>query len=130
MKTVKLLEQGLTVLKPVGDRLPYDIAVDVSGQLVRIQVRTAYKTSFDTFSGNTRSIRTNRKRYRIEPANTKDVEFFIFVLAEINECYVVPSYVVKKYASRIVFGQDHKHEQFRNNFGAVGERLIRTAHNR
>ena len=34
----ELLELGHSVLMPCGDRLPYDVAVDVSGELIRIQV--------------------------------------------------------------------------------------------
>lgn len=40
----ELLERGHTVLMPCGDRLPYDIGIDVGGKLVRVQVRRAYPT--------------------------------------------------------------------------------------
>ena len=39
------LKQGWGVLKPVGDRLPYDLALDISGSLITIQVKSAW---FDT----------------------------------------------------------------------------------
>ena len=37
-----LLKKGFRVLKPVGDRLPYDVAIDVNGKLIRIQVKSAW----------------------------------------------------------------------------------------
>jgi PD-(D/E)XK endonuclease len=43
------LKQGWGVLKPVGDRLPYDLAFDVLGSLIKIQVKSAW---FDEPSGN------------------------------------------------------------------------------
>ncbi len=36
------LKQGWGVLKPVGDRLPYDLVFDINGRLVRIQVKSAW----------------------------------------------------------------------------------------
>ena len=30
----EFLKRGLKVLKPVGDRLPYDLAVDLNGRLI------------------------------------------------------------------------------------------------
>ena len=37
----ELLVRGFKVLLPFGDRLAYDIAVDVNGSLKRIQVKHA-----------------------------------------------------------------------------------------
>ncbi len=31
----ELLKRGFNVLKPVGDRLPYDLAIDVNGKLIK-----------------------------------------------------------------------------------------------
>jgi len=31
-----LLKRGFRVLKPIGDRLPYDLVLDVNGKLLRI----------------------------------------------------------------------------------------------
>ncbi|MBU1006833.1 MAG: hypothetical protein KKH08_04490 [Candidatus Omnitrophica bacterium] len=37
--TTELLKRGFNVLKPFGDRLPYDLAVDLDGRLIKIQVK-------------------------------------------------------------------------------------------
>ncbi|WP_222845834.1 group I intron-associated PD-(D/E)XK endonuclease [Flavilitoribacter nigricans] len=36
------LEKGWGVLQPVGDRLPYDLVLDIAGRLLRIQVKAAW----------------------------------------------------------------------------------------
>ena len=38
----ELLSKGFKVLKPVGDRLPYDLALDIGDKLVRIQIKSAW----------------------------------------------------------------------------------------
>jgi hypothetical protein len=35
------LERGWGVLRPLGDRLPYDLVFDVAGCLVKVQVKAA-----------------------------------------------------------------------------------------
>ena len=39
---VELLRRGFKVLQPLGDRLPYDLGIDVNGKLLRIQVKSAW----------------------------------------------------------------------------------------
>lgn len=56
------LKRGWEVLKPFGDRLPYDLAFDVKGTLIKIQVKYAW---LDEPSGNyvvdNRRTKTNRR---------------------------------------------------------------------
>ena len=60
--SLKALELGWEVLRPLGDRLPYDLVLDVGGSLVKIQVKAAFleaksgKTVVDT-----RRTKTNRR---------------------------------------------------------------------
>ncbi|MBF0490861.1 MAG: endonuclease, partial [Candidatus Omnitrophica bacterium] len=59
----ELLFRGFNVLRPVGDRLPYDIAVDHDGRLVRIQVKCAwYDKKDDVYVVDARRTKTNRRR--------------------------------------------------------------------
>ena len=37
------MEKGLSVSIPFGDRLPYDVIVDINGRLVKVQVKTAWR---------------------------------------------------------------------------------------
>src|SRR5215469_12434231 len=46
---LQAMKRGWGVLRPVGDRLPYDLVFDVGGALVKVQVKSAW---FDGPSGN------------------------------------------------------------------------------
>ena len=39
----RLLKEGFRVLKPIGDRLPYDLGIDLNGKLLRIQIKSAWR---------------------------------------------------------------------------------------
>ncbi|WP_242045486.1 MULTISPECIES: group I intron-associated PD-(D/E)XK endonuclease [unclassified Calothrix] len=56
------LKRGWGVLKPIGDRLPYDLAFDIEGTVIKIQVKYAW---FDQPSSNyvvdNRRTKTNRR---------------------------------------------------------------------
>jgi hypothetical protein len=99
---LQALKRGWGVLKPVGDRLPYDLVFDVQGILVKIQVKSAW---FDVSSGNfvvdNRRTKTNR-RYMIRRAyQTSDFDFALIYLAEIDLFYVLPIDVFCGYGSEI-----------------------------
>ncbi len=59
---VQALKRGWGVLKPVGDRLPYDLVFDVEGVLVKVQVKAAWlhQTSGNYVVDNRRT-KTNRR---------------------------------------------------------------------
>lgn len=63
------LKRGWGVLKPVGDRLPYDLVSDVDGVLIKVQVKYAW---FDEPSGNyvadNRRTKTNRRQLMLREA--------------------------------------------------------------
>ena len=70
------LKRGWGVLKPVGDRLPYDLVFDVNGSLIRIQVKYAW---FDHRTGNyvvdNRRTKTNRRKMVRAPYTENDFDF-------------------------------------------------------
>ncbi|MGH7204791.1 MAG: group I intron-associated PD-(D/E)XK endonuclease [Nitrospiraceae bacterium] len=59
---LQALKRGWGVLKPIGDRLPYDLVFDVKRTLVKVQVKCAW---FDEGRGNyvvdNRRTKTNRR---------------------------------------------------------------------
>jgi hypothetical protein len=73
---LEALKRGWGVLKPVGDRLPYDLVFDVNGVLVKIQVKHAW---FDEGRGNfvvdNRRTKTNRRVMVREVYKPSDFEF-------------------------------------------------------
>jgi len=95
------LKRGWGVLKPIGDRLAYDLVFDVRRTLVRVQVKCAW---FDVSRGNyvvdNRRTKTNR---RIMVRDTYTPLDFDFALAYVdsNLFYVFPVDVFISYASEI-----------------------------
>jgi hypothetical protein len=96
------LKRGWGVLRPVGDRLPYDLVFDVGGRLMKIQVKSAW---FDSPSGNyvvdNRRTRTNRRRMVREPYGPCDFDFALAYIAELDVFYIFPVEVFIAYGSEI-----------------------------
>ena len=96
------LKRGWGVLKPVGDRLPYDLVFDVNRTLVRVQVKCAW---FDPSRGNhvvdNRRTKTNRRAMVREVYSPSDFEFALAYVSDRDLFYVFPVDVFISYASEI-----------------------------
>ena len=108
----ELLKRGFRVLKPVGDRLPYDVALDLNGNLLRIQVKCAW---FDSKAGayvvDARRTKTNRRRMLRQCYNADDFDFAIVYLADTNVFYVMPVSVFASYESTVTFVETDKRQR-------------------
>jgi hypothetical protein len=98
------LKRGWGVSVPVGDRMPYDLILDVAGNLVRVQVKSAWK---DERSGNycvdSRRAQTNRKVYKYSKYADNDFDFAVIYLEDLDVFYVMPSEVFNSYRGGISF---------------------------
>ena len=98
------LKRGWGVLKPVGDRLPYDLIfdVDVEGTLVKIQVKCAW---FDEPRGNyvvdNRRTKTNRRFMVRDAYEPSDFDFALVYISDLDLFYVFPVDVFIGYGSEI-----------------------------
>ncbi len=96
------LKHGWGVLKPIGDRLPYDLVLDVEGTLVRIQVKCAW---FDQARGNyvvdNRRTKTNRRVMLREAYTARDFDFALVYIQDLDLFYIFPVQVFIGYASEI-----------------------------
>ncbi|MBE9018360.1 endonuclease [Chroococcidiopsis sp. CCALA 051] len=96
------LKRGWGVLKPIGDRLPYDLVFDVSGGLVKIQVKYAW---FDSPSRNyvvdNRRTKTNRRLMLREAYKQSDFDFALIYIENLDLFYVFPVDVFIEYGSEI-----------------------------
>jgi hypothetical protein len=92
----------MDVLKPVGDRLPYDLVFDINGVLVKIQVKCAW---LDTTRGNcvvdTRRTKTNRRIMKRDTYDLSDFDFAVVYILDITTFYIFPVNVFISYASEI-----------------------------
>jgi hypothetical protein len=105
-------QAGWGVLRPVGDRLPYDLAYDIGGQIVRIQVKCAW---YDAAKGNyvidTRRTRTNRREMVREVYQCDDFDFALAYIEELDLFYVFPVQVFIGYGSEIHLVEAEKRQR-------------------
>ncbi|MFA5144629.1 MAG: group I intron-associated PD-(D/E)XK endonuclease [Candidatus Omnitrophota bacterium] len=110
--TTELLKRGFRVLRPVGDRLAYDLAIDLHGRLIRIQVKSAW---FDAkarcYVVDARRTKTNRRRMLRMRYNADDFDFAITYLADLRVFYVMPLSVFSNYESTVTFVETDKRQR-------------------
>jgi hypothetical protein len=129
------------VLKPVGDRLPYDLVFDVAGALVKVQVKAAW---FDGPSDNSvvdnRRTKTNRRMMVREAYSPEDFDFALAYIEDLDVFYTLPCHVFIGYGSEIHFvGADKRQRrpvsaayrdawELNSQWAACGETRMRTPH--
>ena len=85
------LQQGWGVLRPVGDRLSYDLVFDIDGILIKIQVKCAWLAGqSDNYVIDDRRTKTNRRTMVRGYYQPNDFDFALAYLEEINLFYVFP----------------------------------------
>lgn len=110
--TQALLMRGYNVLQPIGDRLAYDIAVDIDGRLIRIQVKSAwYNEKKMMHIVDNRRTRTNRRFMRRKPYEDHDFDIAILYVKESDVFYVMPVTVFNSYASSIAIVESEKRQR-------------------
>ncbi len=109
-----LLKRGFKVLKPIGDRLPYDLALDVNGKLLKVQVKSAWYYN-GSYTVNSRRTKTNRRRMRRRMLRSryddKDFDFAILYIDRIDTFYVMPISVFSGYKSGINLVESEKRQR-------------------
>ncbi|MBI5873555.1 MAG: endonuclease [Candidatus Omnitrophica bacterium] len=108
----ELLKRGFRVLQPVGDRLPYDLGVDLLGKLIRIQVKSAWYNKKDAcYVVDARRTKTNRRRMLRQRYNADDFDFAIIYLADRHVFYVLPISEFARYGSTITLVESDKRQR-------------------
>jgi len=105
-----LLKRGFKVLKPIGDRLPYDLALDVNGKLLKIQVKSAWYYN-GSYTVDSRRTKTNRRRMLRSRYDDKDFDFAILYIDRIDTFYVMPLSVFSGYKSGISLVESEKRQR-------------------
>jgi PD-(D/E)XK endonuclease len=120
------LKQGWGVLKPLGDRLAYDLAFDISGFIITIQVKSAwFDTKRQNYVVDNRRTKTNRKIMIRENYKVDDFDFAIIFIEDLDVFYVMPSDVFISYGSEIHLVETVKRQRkpkssdFRNAWNLV-----------
>ncbi len=106
------LKHGWGVLKPVGDRLAYDLVFDICGELVKIQVKYAW---WDEPSGNyvvdNRRTKTNRRLMIRAGYKQSDFEFALAYIEQLDLFYIFPVDVFIGYGSEIHLVESEKRQR-------------------
>ena len=106
------LQQGWGVLTPIGDRLSYDVVLDIDGALVKLQVKYAW---FDAKKKNyvvdNRRTKTNRRTMVRSFYSLQDFDFAVVFIEELNLFYVFPCKVFISYASEIHIVESDKRQR-------------------
>jgi len=105
-----LLKRGFKVLKPVGDRLPYDLAIDISGKLVRIQVKSAWYYD-GSYTVDSRRTKTNRRQMVRVRYGENDFDFAIIYIERLEIFYVMPASAFSSYKSGISLVEEEKRQR-------------------
>lgn len=99
---VKCMEQEWNVLVPVGDRLPYDLALDISGWNLRIQVKMAwFYEETGNYKVDVRKSNTNRTNCFHSRYDSDDFDFAVIVLPDSDVMYIFPADIFLSYKSTI-----------------------------
>lgn len=96
----KLLQKGFCVLKPVGDRMPYDLAVDKGNKTIRLQVKSAWKQK-GLYIVDSRRTKTNRREMIRSRYDKTDFDFALLYIEEVDVFYVMPVEEFNSYKSGI-----------------------------
>ena len=108
----ELLKRGFRVLRPLGDRLPYDLGVDRRGKFVRIQVKSAgFNEKDKCYIVDVRRTKTNRRHMLRQRYDKNDFDFAIICIADLNVFYVMPVSVFSRYGSTITFIESDKRQR-------------------
>ena len=106
------LKRGWGVLKPVGDRLPYDLIFDVDGALVRVQVKSAWLDAGSlNYVVDNRRTKTNRRNMIRKPYRSSDFDFALVYIAEKTLFYVFPVQVFIEYGSEVHLVEEEKRQR-------------------
>jgi hypothetical protein len=109
---LKALQRNWGVSRPIGNSLPYDLVIDVEGELRKIQVKSAW---LDETSGNylidCRRTKTNRRKMLRSRYESNDFDFAIVFIPPVNVFYVLPIRDFLAYKSTITFVEKEKRQR-------------------
>ncbi len=99
---LQALKRNWDVLRPVGDRLPYDLVFDIENAFIKIQVKYAwFDKRTENYVVDTRRTKTNRREMIRETYQTNDFDFALIYIEDLEIFYVFPVEVFIDYGSAI-----------------------------
>jgi hypothetical protein len=109
---LRALKSGWGVLKPIGDRLSYDLVFDVEGVLLKVQVKSSWFSEKNSnYVVDNRRTRTNRRTIVRSPYVENDFDFALAYIDELDVFYVFPVDVFISYGSEIHLVESGKRQR-------------------
>ena len=135
--TAAAASRGYHVLKPCGDSLPYDVAIEHGGDLTRVQVKSS-----SVRNGTGYFCQFHRNYLSRLPYSVDEVDLFAAYIIPVSTWYLIPASVILKPTLKVALTlypvttlkQDrYKYEHYREAWGLLGKSrrdLARTAKHR
>jgi len=99
---LEALRRGWSVLRPLGDNLPYDLVFDIGLRFVKAQVKCAWLDApSQNYVVDNRRTKTNRRQMIREGYLPSDFDFALVYLPGKNVFYVYPVRVFISFGSEI-----------------------------
>ncbi len=108
--TLALLKQGRRVLKPIGDRLPYDLVIENGGRFIKLQVKYAWRRR-DVYIVDNRRTRTNRRAMVRALYRCEDFDYAILFIESLDIYYVMPVSIFISYKSEITLSGNNPRQR-------------------
>lgn len=109
---LQALKKGWNVLKPIGDRLSYDLVFEIEGRFLKIQVKSAwFDEKRQNYVVDNRRTKTNRRVMLREKYSETDFDFAIIYLEEIQIFYIIPVGIFISYSSEIHLVESEKRQR-------------------
>jgi hypothetical protein len=109
---VEGLKRGWGVLKPIGDRLPYDLVFDINSVLVKVQIKSAwFRKSSESYIVDNRRTKTNRRIMIRGAYKPSDFDFALIYIENLNLFYIFPCDIFTSYASEISLVETAKRQR-------------------
>ncbi|HFA47711.1 MAG TPA: endonuclease [Bacteroidetes bacterium] len=106
------LKNGWGALNPIGDRLPYDLVLDIKGVLIKVQVKSAwFDAKRQNYVVDNRSTKTNRRKMIRAKYSPADFDFAVIYIDDLDIFYIFPCEVFISYASEIHLVESEKRQR-------------------
>jgi hypothetical protein len=106
------LKRNFNVLLPVGDRLPYDLVLEVGEKFIRVQVKSAwFDSKKSNFVTDVRRTKTNRRNIKRDAYSENDFDFAAVYIEDLSIFYIFPSKIFVGYGSEIHLVESNKRQR-------------------
>lgn len=118
---LEAINNGYQVLQPIGNYLPYDLAIDINGVIIKLQVKTLRRKgkTKSFFCEVRRMLKDKNGKNIYKRYNVNDFDFAAIVLRN-ESVFIIPSHEIVDKVSFFV-GKQGKTERYRSAWHLLDE---------